>query len=180
MYKTIIINSCSFNWKNRELMKLKCSKIFVLFDMKVKIFIFVFENLGLHIVFQNILVMIQLRKIERKYIKKRKFQYREWEFDKSLARLEEKVRMVVECSVQLLQNFMSSTTRTSAITTVGGKKGICSCLFCSVYMSIFIGRIQIAFQNLVSRSLRNVISKFPAPGIQGQREMKGEIKDVYQ
>lgn len=126
MCKTIIIKSCSFNWKNIELMKLKCSKIFVLFDMKVKMFVFVFENLGLHIVFLEYIGLDSAQKNKENISRRENFNIRNWEFDKSLARLEEKVRMVVECSVQLLRNFMSSTTRTPAITTVGGKKGICS------------------------------------------------------
>lgn len=101
-------------------MKLKCSKIFVLFDMKVKIFVLVFENLGLHIVFLEYIRLDSAQKNKENISRRENFNIRNWEFDKSSARLEEKVRMVVECSVQLLRNFMSSTTRTPAITTVGG------------------------------------------------------------
>lgn len=75
-----------------------------------------------------------------------------------------KIRKAVKCSVQLLQKFMFSTTRTSAITTVKEGKVIPSFLLSRLHMRIFIGRTYTALQNLVLKSLRNLVSGFQLLG----------------
>lgn len=78
------------NFKNIELMELKCYKIFGLCVMKIKIFTFGFDNLSIHLIYFRIYWSWFSTEKETKYFKQEKNKYKELGVVfKSLERLEE-------------------------------------------------------------------------------------------